>query len=592
MNLPPICLLEPLMKIFHLSSLLMCIDDLQNELSYPDIRSCNIFHKNGFSNLDENEVFREIPFYFIHPENVLNFTLGLQERILISCSAEILNKANSHHFGRNFAWFLTEEAAENLYSSLPLRLDSLLLSYKETLQSKFLIHEYYNIINKRPIKKELGILNENGFILKEDPFIWIRRRNLHGVTLINSAMFWDKLNNMVKNEPPSGGLFPEILGHLQESLNFTTHWIKPKDSKWGGFNEENGQWEGIIGDLHEKKVHLGHTGLTISSDRFRAVDFSFGIKEELLTMIKSKNMPSNEVNMKAFIKIFSLEIWTVYLVFLVIFSFQIAFVLLWTSVENHNLCQWIQKIPFGLGVMFLSVLQIDTRLSTSNLTLKMIYLVIAMANFFVFQLYTSDLTAQMTVTNKAENIGNFQFLIDQEYTLLVSFGSIYHFLLKNSPPESPKGKAYEKITKVIDTETDCNFDNCLIKMVKEKPLIVLYGSSLNAIGESDLQILTSFEESLSSQLGTAFQKDSDLKDLFNYYYVKMRQSGLMEKIDLKWLKNSSPEDLSERIFVNFPPKIGFGNIFFPNGLLLCGMATAFCIVFAEKIIKFIFKYSN
>ena len=54
------------------------------------------------------------------------------------------------------------------------------------------------------------------------------------------------------------------------------------------------------------------------------------------------------------------------------------------------------------------------------------------------------------------------------------------------------------------------------------------------------QPVANFENAVNTQMGIGFPKGSELVELFSYQVLKMRQSGLLEKITFKYKENSNP----------------------------------------------------
>ena len=105
------------------------------------------------------------------------------------------------------------------------------------------------------------------------PNIYERRKDLSGVTLINSVLPWEPVmifdvgrDGIIRNldgfmyrlymtlqaasnrDVHTSGLLKPILTFSAQILGFRTRWVLPEDMKWGT-QYENGSWNGIMGDL-------------------------------------------------------------------------------------------------------------------------------------------------------------------------------------------------------------------------------------------------------------------------------------------------------------------------------------------------------
>ena len=70
-------------------------------------------------------------------------------------------------------------------------------------------------------------------------------------------------------------------------------------------------------------------------------------------------------------------------------------------------------------------------------------------------------------------------------------------------------------------------------------------------------------DALYGHLAFGLRKDSELRDIFNYYLLKMEQSGFMDALHQKWLENPYTSNArissgSEDAFA-----LGYDNVMFP-----------------------------
>nr|AEX15550.1 ionotropic glutamate receptor-12 [Pleurobrachia bachei] len=71
------------------------------------------------------------------------------------------------------------------------------------------------------------------------------------------------------------GICPEILFKMSRDLNFTYHFIQPKQKVYGTFNKVTNTWSGLIGDLLDNKIDLIAMDLSVSSERRAWIDFTY-----------------------------------------------------------------------------------------------------------------------------------------------------------------------------------------------------------------------------------------------------------------------------------------------------------------------------
>ncbi len=139
-----------------------------------------------------------------------------------------------------------------------LRLDSSVYEYKcDEGNSIISLNEIYAVKNKYIMENQKVVqydANENQITYFANPFMWERRQNLTGITLINTVLEWDNFMFIEEKDGKTlhNGFLPQLVYSVQKIMNFDIEWTSPEDGEWG-IMDENGQWNGIIEDLRIKK---------------------------------------------------------------------------------------------------------------------------------------------------------------------------------------------------------------------------------------------------------------------------------------------------------------------------------------------------
>ncbi len=193
--------------------------------------------------------------------------------------------------------------------------------------------------------------------------------------------------------------------------------------------------------------------------------------------------------------------------------------------------------------------------------------------FFIYTLYTCDLTAKMTVGVPAPVLTNFKDVIDNSLTVAYVKDGLEEALLSGAPQGSYASEVYLKHSAgVSDNE----------EMISE-----ILGSSGKVVGfgPSDVTYLKphlQFEDRVPMHVGFTFPKDSDLLEPFNYHILKLLESGVLKGIYHKWENSRAPPDNSERIFFGGTAEaLGYSNFAFPALIFFLGLATASLLVCLE-----------
>ncbi|GFS45404.1 glutamate receptor ionotropic, delta-2 [Nephila pilipes] len=105
------------------------------------------------------------------------------------------------------------------------------------------------------------------------------------------------------------GFEGEMLKYLVEKLKFEFELVLPNDGKYGS-RDNNGTWNGVIGLVQRGEADIGLATLTITENRWEAVDFSisYGIIDRVFAVKEPGEMPK----VIAFIYPFSQNVWVLY----------------------------------------------------------------------------------------------------------------------------------------------------------------------------------------------------------------------------------------------------------------------------------------
>ncbi len=142
--------------------------------------------------------------------------------VLVACQSINFSDVRlaRRHFESNIVW-LIPSTPDNMLAAeeLPLSLNSNLLLYSDgDLQEKAVdIVEVYSVklLSKR---NNFGTWTPEKGLIVPQPSTWERRKNLTGITLINTVLEWNPMNMLANGT--TIGLFPEVLSALQQVLSF------------------------------------------------------------------------------------------------------------------------------------------------------------------------------------------------------------------------------------------------------------------------------------------------------------------------------------------------------------------------------------
>ncbi|XP_025832120.1 glutamate receptor ionotropic, kainate 2-like [Agrilus planipennis] len=120
------------------------------------------------------------------------------------------------------------------------------------------------------------------------------------------------------------GYSMDLIQAIAEELNFTFKFVLTEGNYYGNYVPEKKTWNGLIGDLLNKKAHLAICDLTITHQRRQVVDFTLPFMT-LGIGILYKKTEEGDRNIFAFMDPFSIEVWiytsTMYLIISILLFF-------------------------------------------------------------------------------------------------------------------------------------------------------------------------------------------------------------------------------------------------------------------------------
>ncbi len=324
-------------------------------------------------------------------------------------------------FQKNVVWMVAEsddsaEINDSVWSK-GLRLDSHFYTYKLTENKSLIMTNELFRIKNGPLKKQsVGNWNQGmlNFGLTETA-MWARRKDFGGLELVDTILEWqpfiiyDSSGNFSKLK----GIFVDVLNDLQKSLNFTVKYHIPEDRQWGVLetNDTHRWMTGTSGDLVYGRADICTAGPYLTLDRQTYTDM-IALIMDYSTIVIPKHLVASggEINMMAYVQIFSIVTWSLLLISGIAIS---IFFLLYRSFEHnkrshHHVFVVFEGFLQGLQVAYLTLLQRGVSVALDAVTIRMAFLTTSMLAYIMFSYYTSDLTAQMTYRPPPVQIKNFQ----------------------------------------------------------------------------------------------------------------------------------------------------------------------------------------
>lgn len=147
------------------------------------------------------------------------------------------------------------------------------------------------------------------------------------------------------------GVAIEVLKRFRLIFKFNIKIVRPEDNQFGVLRNKNTKsehWTGLVGTLYQNQTDIGVTALSITLNRARAIDFTRAYFVETATILLK--IPEEVQNYLAIFEPFSLDVWCVLLVTILLLIFLVT---LMTRLEEqqkkqekiHELMKFLDKGP-------------------------------------------------------------------------------------------------------------------------------------------------------------------------------------------------------------------------------------------------------
>ena len=444
--------------------------------------------------------------------------------------------------------------------SLPLRLDNNIFFYDGNASVGYNVYESYAIKGKNPVTKMLFKWHHEDESIPLLSQTLDRRSNLNGAILKES---WPTKNR--KKFGMQGSIFDDTLFTLQEGMNFSLQYMPPRQGKFGT-KFQNGTWNGLVGMLIEDEIDLVG-GLMVTPARDSVVDFAWPVAYVTVTLFSSTSS-APRLNAWVYLKIFPLAAWMT--------GFAIIIVLALCFAASNS-----ESISNSVILMTRLLLQIGYELPTRGIASKALLLIAALSLTMIFTYYTSDLTAKMTASPKEPNINSFEDVERLGYQVVGQGpGYLTYSIIGSAPEESAMRRVLTKRYTVLKGYDEINEFAKKVGAgdMKETLVWALINSHATRAVKNIVPLYIIETRNIPQTL--SFEEDSELLALFNHNILKMRESGIINRI--KTSRNGNPDQfygMSDAVV------IGYENILFPFACLALGSLLAISISLVETIVR-------
>ncbi|XP_047735560.1 glutamate receptor ionotropic, kainate glr-3 [Hyalella azteca] len=386
------------------------------------------------------------------------------------------------------------------------------------------------------------------------------------------------------------GVFGEIFEIAKTKMNFTYSVVSPADDEFGVLLD-NGSWTGLVRDLVSRRADIAVAFLTKTMSRWEAISFSATIlnfRYRIFAQIPS----SSTLRWQAYTRPYSATMWHVVFVSFFVLSGLLAKVdqtftqngktdtisELKFSTSNEKNIKEIRNLIEWRNVAWLVVwsafVQQGFPDSPRQMPLRAIFLLIYTVGLLLLTAYSATLISFLTVTDNSLPFDSFSTLAAlKDYRLGIQIGSVTEELLL-SPSYV---KLYEQLVEPHKDTQSRNFTALKLSALRDPYFAVLATYEVQRSSYDGGCLLANSKLDLMFNDGAfAFRKGSHFVPLFSYFINQVKESGILEKIILKYYPSYTCPD-------TFDMSVGYKQVFTAFLCLVMGMTLAAVMLGLEML---------
>ncbi|CAF3689070.1 unnamed protein product [Rotaria sp. Silwood1] len=389
------------------------------------------------------------------------------------------------------------------------------------------------------------------------------------------------------------GFCIDILLDLAERLNFTFE-IEIVSDKTFGKKNDKGEWSGIIGELVHRRADLGLAGLTITSQREQAIDFT----KPFLTLgisILFKKAKRDKPKLFGFFSPFNRDVW----IYLIAAYFAVSLSLY--LVARLSPYEWRSPYPCrrthdelenqftlfnSFWFLICNIMHQGTDLNPIATSTRMISCLWGFCTLILVSSYTANLAAFLTVQRMQTPIENVEDLASQT---TIAYGVQRGGSTENFFRES-KIATYERMWNyILANQASVTVASSTegIKRVLAGDYAFLIESTTSEYNIMRNCELTSIGGLLDSKgYGFGVPQNSPYRDILSDTILKLQDEGVIQKYYNRWWKEAAnlkcdEEDKRKEI----ASALGFPNIGGVFVILAGGLVLSMIVAAVEFHIK-------
>ncbi|XP_066999458.1 glutamate receptor ionotropic, kainate 2 isoform X3 [Anabrus simplex] len=389
------------------------------------------------------------------------------------------------------------------------------------------------------------------------------------------------------------GFSLDLIDEIARELKFKYEFRLVPDQKHGTQDQKTGEWNGLMGELLNRRADLAICDLTITYEREKAVDFTMPFMNLGISILYKKTGKS-ETNLFSFLEPFSFDVW-IYMATAYLGVSVILFVL-----SRISPYEWVSKHPCQAEPSELvnslsmknsiwhncgSLMQQGSDIAPQAVSTRMVAGMWWFFTLIMISSYTANLAAFLTVAKMEEEIKGVDDLAKQTKIKYGTYkhGSTARFF------QTSNVSLYQRIWSVMqqtrpDVFTDDNTQGVdRVRNSKGNYAFFMESTSIEYQMERDCDLMKIGGELDSKGYGIAMPPGSPYRIKMNEAILKLQEAGRLKLLKTRWWKEKGGGkcDSEEKDDETDSNKLGLPNVGGVFLVLFFGCAAAFFVSVLE-----------
>ncbi|KAM8924393.1 glutamate receptor ionotropic, delta-1 [Pelodytes ibericus] len=372
--------------------------------------------------------------------------------------------------------------------------------------------------------------------------------DLQGLTLkvvtILEEPFVMVAENILGQPKKYKGFSIDVLDALSQNLGFKYEIYQVPDGKYG-HQLANGSWNGMIGELINKRADIAVSAITITPERESVVDFSKRYLDYSVGILIKK--PEERINIFSLFAPFDFAVWACIAAVIPVVGVLIFVLNRIQAVRAQSSSQpspsTSSTLHSAIWIVYGAFVQQGGESVANSVAMR-----IVMGSWWLFTLivcssYTANLAAFLTVSRMDNPIRTFQDLAKQ---MDLSYGtvkdsSVYEYFKAKGTNTLEQDSTFAEMWRTISKNNGA--DNCVsnpsegIRKAKKGNYAFLWDVTVveyAALTDDECSV-TVIGNSISSKgYGIALQHGSPYRDIFSQRILEFQDTGYLDVLKQKW----------------------------------------------------------